>query len=125
MRPDRVNLQDSRAGEVTAVTEVGRSHHVLRVVHLLGQLGHGDGTEGVGATAGQRSESNHEEMQTREGNHVYGQLAKIRVKLTRESQASGDTGHDSGHEMVQVTVRWVGELEGPHADIVESLIALV
>lgn len=114
-------LQDSTAGEVTAVAEVRSSHHVLGVVHLLGQLGHGDGTEGVGATAGQRSESDHEEVKTGEWNHVDGQLAEIRVKLTRESQAGGDTGHDGGHEMVQVTVGWVGEFESPHADIVESL----
>jgi hypothetical protein len=60
-------------------------------------------------------------VQTREGNHVDSQLAQVRVKLTRESKASGDTGHDGGDEVVQITVGGVGELEGAHADIVESL----
>jgi hypothetical protein len=61
-------------------------------------------------------------VQTREGNHVDSQLAQVRVKLTRESKASGDTGHDGGDEVVQITVGGVGELEGAHADIVESLV---
>ena len=116
------NLQDSRAGEVTAVTEVRGSHHVLGVEHLLGQLGDADSAEGVGATAGQRSETDHEEVKTREGNHVDGELAEIRVKLTREAQAGGNTGHDGGNEVVQVTVGGVGELEGFHADIVQGLV---
>ena len=69
------NLQDSRAGQIATVSEIGGSHHVLWVVHLLGQLWDGDGTERVSATAGERSESNHEEMKTRERNHVDSQLS--------------------------------------------------
>jgi hypothetical protein len=42
---------------------------------------------------------------------VDGKLAQVRVELTREAQASGDTGHDEGDEVVQVTVRRRGELE--------------
>jgi hypothetical protein len=60
-------------------------------------------------------------METREGNHVDGQLAEIRVELTRETQAGGDAGHDGGDEMVQVTIRGVVQLESPHANVVESL----
>ena len=76
----------------------------------------------MGATAGQRSEADHEEVKTREGNHVDGELAKIRVKLTRETQAGGNTGHDGRDEVVQVTVRGVGKLEGLHADVVQGLV---
>jgi hypothetical protein len=112
----------SGAGQVATVAEVGGSHHVLGVEHLLGELGHGDGTERVGATAGERSESDHEEMETGEGHHVDGQLPQVRVKLTGETQAGGDTGHDSGDEVVQVTVGGVVQLESPHADVVESLV---
>jgi hypothetical protein len=61
-------------------------------------------------------------MKTREGNHIDRQLSEIRVKLTGESETGGDTGHNGRDQVVQVTVRWVGELEGSHADIVESLI---
>jgi hypothetical protein len=60
----------SGAGQVTAITEVGGSHHVLGVEHLLRELGNCDGAEGVGATAGQRGETDREEVKIREGNHV-------------------------------------------------------
>lgn len=60
-------------------------------------------------------------MQTWEWHHVDGQLSEIGVELTGESQASGDTGHDGGDKVVQVTVRGGGELEGSHANVVESL----
>ena len=111
-----------RAGQVAAVAEVGRSHHVLGVEHLLGELGNGDSAEGVGTAAGQRSEADHEEMKTGEGHHVDSQLPQIRVQLTGETQAGGDTRHDGRDEVVQVAVRGVVQLEGPHADIVQSLV---
>jgi hypothetical protein len=118
----RRDLQDSTACEVTTVAEVRSSHHVLGVVHLLGQLRDSDGTERVGATAGKRSESNHEEMETREGNHVDSQLAEIGVELSRESKTGGDTGHDGGDQVVQVTVGRSVELERTHANIVQGLV---
>ena len=120
-----LTAEDGGAGEVTSVTEVGGSHHVLRVEHLLGQLGDGDGAVRVTAAAGQRSESDHEEVKTREGNHVDSQLAEVGVELTGETQTGGDTGHDGGNQVVQVTVRGVGQLEGTHADVVQSLFETV
>jgi len=36
--------------------------------------------------------------------HVDSKLAKVRVELTRESQASCDTGHDNGHEVVEIAI---------------------
>lgn len=116
------NLQDGRASEVTTVAEVGSSHHVLGVEHLLGQLGNGHGAERVGATAGQGSEADHEEVETRERNHVDSQLAEIRVELAGETERNGHTGHDGGDEVVEITIRGVRELEGAHADVVESLV---
>jgi hypothetical protein len=61
-------------------------------------------------------------MKTGEGNHVDSQLAEVRVELARESETSGDTRHDSRDQVVKIPVGWVGELEGFHADIVESLV---
>ena len=116
------NLQDGRASQVAAVTEVRRSHHILGVEHLLGQLWDGDGTEGVGTTTGERSEANHEEVETRKGNHVNSQFAEIRVQLARETETGGDTGHDGRDQVVEISVRGVGQLEGSHANIVESLV---
>jgi hypothetical protein len=88
----------------------------------LGQLRDCDGTERVSATTGKRSEADHEKMETREGNHIDGQLAKIGVELTRETKTGGDTRHNGRHQVVKISVRWVGELESSHADIVESLV---
>jgi len=117
-----VDLQDGRASEVTTVAEIRSGHHILWVEHLLGQLRDGNSTERVSTTAGERSESNHEEMETWEGHHVDGQLSEIRVKLTRETETGGDTGHDCRDQVVEISVGWVGELESSHADIVESLV---
>ena len=44
------------------------SHHVLGVEHLLGELGHGDGAVLLRAAGGERSEADHEEVETREWN---------------------------------------------------------
>ena len=61
-------------------------------------------------------------METGEGYHVDSQFSEISVKLTGESETGGDSGHGGGDEMVQVTVCWGSELQGPEADIVESLV---
>jgi len=117
-----LSTEDGRAGQIATVSEIRGGHHVLWVEHLLGQLWNSDGTERMSTAAGKRSEANHEEMETWEWHHVDGQFAEIRVKLTRETQAGGNAGHDGGDQVVEVTVRWVVELEGSHADIVESLV---
>jgi hypothetical protein len=117
-----LSTEDGRAGQVTSVTEVRGGHHVLGVIHLLGELGNGDSTERVGSTGGEGSESDHEEMETGEGNHVDGELAEVRVKLTGETQTGGDTGHDGGDKVVQVSVGGGGKLEGTHANVVQGLV---
>jgi len=43
-------------------------------------------------------------MKTGEGNHVDSQFPEISVELSREPQAGGDSRHDGGDEMVEVTV---------------------
>ena len=113
--------EDGAASQVSAVSEIGSCHHVLGVEHLLGELRHGDCAEGVGTTAGERSEPNHEEVQTREWHHVDGEFAKVGVELARESQASCDTRHDCRNQVVQIAIRWIGQLEGSHTNVVKSL----
>jgi len=61
-------------------------------------------------------------MKSGEGNHVDGQFSEIRVELTGESKTGGDTRHDEGDEVVQVTVGGCVELQGSHANIVKSLV---
>jgi hypothetical protein len=117
-----LTTEDGRASQITTVTEVRCGHHVLRVVHLLGELWYSDGTEGMGSPRSERGESDHEEMKTREGNHVDGQFAQIRVELTRETQTGGNTRHDGRDKVVQVSIRWGSELKGSHANVVKSLV---
>ena len=76
----------------------------------------------MSATAGERSEANHEKVETGERDHVDGQLSEIRVELTRETEAGGNTRHNGRYQVVEVTIGWARELEGSHANIVESLV---
>ena len=75
----------------------------------------------MSTAAGERSEADHEEVETRKWDHVDGKFAKIRIELTGESEAGCHTRHDGRDEVVEVAVGGVRELERTHADIVESL----
>ena len=90
----------------------------------MGEFWNGDSAERICAAAGERSEANHEEVETWERDHVDSEFSKIRVELAWESEAGCDTRHDCGDEVVEITVGGVGELEGAHADIVKSLSKL-
>lgn len=71
---------------------------------------------------GQGSKAGDEEVQSREGDHVDGELPQVGVKLAGESQASGYAAQGRADEMIEVTVGRRGQLEGPEADIVERLV---
>ena len=77
-------MERTAYGEITSVPRVGGSHHVLGVEHLLGEFRHGNGAVLLAAAGNERSEADHEEMETREGNQVDGHLAEVRIELTRE-----------------------------------------
>merc|ERR1719421_2119309 len=114
--------EQRRRGQVATVARVSSAHHVLGVEHLLGQLGHGQSTVLLRATRSQRSETAHEEVETRERDQVDTNLAQVSVELTRETQRAGDTAHDGAHQMVQVTEGWGGQLQGTEADVVQGLV---
>lgn len=61
-------------------------------------------------------------METREGNHVDGELSEIRVELTWESQTGGDTRHDERDEVVQISVGGRVELQGSETNVVQGLV---
>ena len=108
--------------EVAAVARVRGAHHVLGVEHLLGELGHGQLLVLLGAARGERGEADHEEVETREGHEVGGQLSEVGVELTGEAQAAGDARHGGGHQVVEVAVGGGRELQGAEADVVQGLV---
>ena len=101
---------------------VGGSHHVLGVEHLLSEFWNRNGAVLLASTSGQGGITGHEEMETWEGNHIDGQLPQVGVELAGEAQAGGNTGHDDGHEVVEVAICRGRQLEGTEADIVQGLI---
>mmetsp|Transcript_77533 Transcript_77533/g.195002 ORF Transcript_77533/g.195002 Transcript_77533/m.195002 type:complete len:282 (+) Transcript_77533:425-1270(+) len=114
---------EERCGcEVPTVARVGSAHHVLRVEHLLGQLGHGEGAVLLRAARSQRSEAGHEEVQTRERDQIHGNFAEIAIQLAGEAKASGDSTHRRAHQVVQVAIRRSGQLQGAEANVVESFV---
>jgi hypothetical protein len=88
----------------------------------LGQFRDSQGSVLLRSSGGEGGESDHEEVQSGEGDEVDSQLSEIRVELTGESEAAGDSGHGGGDEMVQISVSWGGELEGSEADVIKSLV---
>jgi len=114
--------EEGGGGQVSSVSGIGSAHHVLGVEHLLGELGDGQSSVLLRSSGGQGGESDHEEMETGEGDQVHSQLSEIRVELTGESETTGDSGHGSGHQMVEITISRGGELEGSETDIVKSLV---
>ena len=61
-------------------------------------------------------------MKSGEGNKVDSELSKVRVELTGEPKAAGNSGHGSRDEMVKISVGGGGQLEGSEADIVEGFV---
>lgn len=64
-------------GEVSTLSGIGRGHHVLGVEELTDQFGNADGSVLLRLSGGQGRETGHEEVETREGDHVDGQFSQI------------------------------------------------
>jgi len=114
--------EHSGDGQVSTVSWIASSHHVLGIEHLLGKLWDGQSSVLLATSGGQWSETWHEEVEPWEWNHVDSQFSEIGVQLTWESEAGGDAGHGGGDEVVQVTVGWGGEFQGSETDIVEGFV---
>merc|ERR1712159_392408 len=114
--------EHGRGSEVSSVSWVRSAHHVLGVEHLLGQLWDGQGSVLLGSSGGEWGESSHEEVKTWEWDEVDSELSQVRVELTWESEAAGNTGEGGRDQMVEITVGWGGQFQGSEADIVKGLV---
>ena len=68
-------------GQVTSMPWITGSHHVLGIKHLLSEFWYCQGTVLLGSSAGEWGKSRHEEVETRERNHVHCQFPEISVQL--------------------------------------------
>merc|ERR1719208_38102 len=109
-------------GQVTSMSWITGSHHVLGIEHLLSELGNSESSVLLRTSSSERSEARHEEVETREGDHVDRQLPEVSVELTREPETGGDSRHGERDQVVEVTVGGSGELQSSEADVVESLV---
>ena len=98
------------------------SHHVFSVEHLLSKLRDSKSSVLLRTSGSEWSESGHEEVETRERNHVDCKFSEVSIELTREPETSGHTTHGQRHQVVKVTVGGGGELQGSEADVIEGLI---
>jgi len=114
--------EETRGGKISSVSGVSGAHHVFGVEHLLGEFGDGESSVLLRSSGGEGGESDHEEMESREGDKVDSQFSEIRVQLTGESEATGDSGHGGGDEVVKVTIGGGGEFEGSEADIIKGFV---
>ncbi|MCV4871670.1 hypothetical protein OFB47_28140, partial [Escherichia coli] len=73
------STEDSRNREVPAVAWVTGGHHVLGVEDLLGEFRHSEGPVLLASTAGERGKARHEEVQAREGHHIYSQFPQVSI----------------------------------------------
>jgi len=104
------------------MARVRSTHHVLGIKHLLGELWDGESTVLLGSTGGKWSEASEEEVEAGEGDKVDTKLAEVRVELTRETEAAGNTRHACGAQVVEVTICGCCELESTEADVIQGLV---
>mmetsp|Transcript_28454 Transcript_28454/g.39601 ORF Transcript_28454/g.39601 Transcript_28454/m.39601 type:complete len:169 (+) Transcript_28454:679-1185(+) len=104
------------------MTRIRSAHHVLSIEHLLSKFGNSKSTVLLGSTGSKWSKAGNEEMETRERNQVNSKLAKISIKLTRETKTAGNSRHSSRNKMIEVPVSRSSQLQSTEANIVKSLI---
>merc|ERR1711924_88164 len=88
---------------------------------MLGQLRHRQRTVLLRSARRKGRKARHEEVQTREGDEVNGNLAKVAVQLPWEAQASRHAADRCAHQVVQV-IGGSRELQCAEADVVESFV---
>lgn len=89
---------------------------------MLGELSNVESIESLALGSSQRSVANGEKVEARERDQVHVHLAKIAVQLTRETETSGDTRHNLRHQVVEVIITGLADLQRVLADVVKSIV---
>ena len=72
--------------QVTSMPWITGSHHVLGIKHLLGEFWYCQCTVLLRSSAGEGCKSRHEEVKTRERNHVHSQFPKVSIQLQKKGK---------------------------------------
>jgi hypothetical protein len=89
---------------------------------LLGKLGYSQGAVLLAAFGSEGGKPWHEEVETRERNHVDSKLPKVGIELARETKAGSDSRHGQRNQMIEITVGRSGEFESAEADIIQGFV---
>ena len=100
---------------------IASGHHVLGVEHLLREFGDGEGAVLLAAAGGERGKAGHEKVETREGDHVDGQLPQIGVELAGEAERRRHSRHGGADQVIQVAVRRRRQFQSAEANVVKRL----
>jgi hypothetical protein len=104
------------------VTGIALGHHVGRLEHGVGDLGHGELlVVGLLGRDDRRVRGEHE-VDARVGHQVGLELSHIDVEGTIETKGSSERGHDLTDETVEVGVGRSLDVEGSSAHVVEGLV---
>lgn len=114
--------EKGRSSQISSVSGISSTHHILGIEHLLGQFRNSKSSVLLRTSGSKGSETNHEEVKTREGNQIDSQFSEIRVQLTRESKTASNTGHGSRDQVVQITISGGGKFKSSETDIIKSFI---
>ena len=117
-----LSTEHDGGSEVLTAGGVAGSHHVALIEHLGDKLGNARDLVVAGGRSSEGSETNQEEVETREGDQVDRQLSQISVQLSREAERAGNSGHNLGDQVVQISVRRRSDLQSAEADIVQGLV---
>jgi hypothetical protein len=111
-----------RSSEISSMSWVRSSHHVLCIEHLLGELWNSECSVSLRSTGGKRSKSHQEEVKSGEWDKIHSELSEIRVQLSRESKAACNSAHHNGYQVVEISIGGGSQFQGSKADIIKSLI---
>uniref|UniRef100_A0A914MVI6 Uncharacterized protein n=1 Tax=Meloidogyne incognita TaxID=6306 RepID=A0A914MVI6_MELIC len=88
-----MSTEDGGNSQITSMTRITSSHHILSIKHLFGQFRNILSLESNRTFGCEWSKSRHEEVKSRKRHHIDSQLAKVCIQLTRKTKARSNSRH--------------------------------